>query len=69
MSKDWFSVNHKFTVTNTEELFEYLNAASFVMLEEIELEYEESLKTQPKLAIDTLESIGVKCRAETSKNS
>ena len=63
--KDWFSVNHRFTVTNIEELFEYLNAASFVMLDEVDIDYEESLKTQPKLAINMLESIGVKCLAET----
>jgi len=64
MSKDWFNVNHRFTVTNADELWEYLAAASFLLSEELEYEFEQSLKTQPNLAIDMLESIGVKCDAE-----
>jgi len=64
MSKDWFDVNHRFTVTNADELWEYLAAASFLLSEELEYEFEQSLKTQPNLAIDMLESIGVKCDAE-----
>ena len=35
------------------------------LAEELEYEFEQSLKTQPKLAVDMLESIGVKCIAET----
>lgn len=65
MSKDWFDVNHQFTVTNADELWEYLAAASFLLSEELEYEFEQSLKTQPNLAINMLESIGVKCNAET----
>ncbi len=42
-----------------------LAAASYILSEEIEYEFEQSLKTQPKLAINMLESIGVKCCAET----
>ena len=63
--KDWFDVNHLFTVTNADELWEYLAALSRTESEELEYEFEQSLKTQPKLAIDMLESIGVKCIAET----
>jgi hypothetical protein len=63
--KDWFDVNHRFTVTNADELWEYLAAASYLLSEELEYEFEQSLKTQPKLAVDMLESIGVKCIAET----
>lgn len=63
--KDWFDVNHQFTVTNADELWEYLAAASYILSEELEYEFEQSLKTQPKLAINMLESIGVKCCAET----
>jgi hypothetical protein len=63
--KDWFDVNHQFTVTNADELWEYLAAASYILSEELENEFEQSLETQPKLAINMLESIGVKCCAET----
>lgn len=65
MNKNWFSVDHQFTVSNAEELMLYINAASFLMMDEVDIEYEESLQTQPKLAINMLESIGVKCLAET----
>ena len=65
MNKNWFSVDHQFTVSNAEELMEFINAASFLMMDEVDIDYEESLKTNPKLAINMLESIGVKCIAET----
>ena len=65
MSKDWFDVNHQFTVSNADELWEYLAAASYILSEELEYEFEQSLKTQPNLAVNMLESIGVKCLAET----
>jgi hypothetical protein len=65
MNKNWFSVDHQFTVSNAKELMEFINAASFLMMDEVDIDYEESLKTNPKLAINMLESIGVKCLAET----
>ena len=63
--KDWFDVNHRFMVTNEDELWEYLAAASYLLSEELENEFEQSLTTQPNLAVNMLESIGVNCRAET----
>ncbi len=61
--RDWFSVNAKFTVTNAEELFEFLQAASMELLEEADIDYDASADSNLKLAQSMLNSIGVKTDA------
>lgn len=64
-SQDWFSVEYKFTVNNAEELFRYIEAASYILLDEADVDYERSLVEQPDLAVNMLAEIGVSC-AKTS---
>ena len=61
--QDWFTVNAKFTVTNAEELFEFLKAASLELLEEADIDYDASADPNLKLAQSMLNSIGVKTDA------
>ena len=63
--KDWFSISHRFTVTSTEELVEYLRAASLELLDEADADYEMTADTECKLAVNMLENIGVKTDAKS----
>jgi hypothetical protein len=63
--RDWFSIEHKFTVNNTEELFAYLRAASFLLLEEADIDYDITANKEPELGRSMLENIGVKCNAKS----
>jgi hypothetical protein len=63
--QDWFTVNAKFTVTNAEELFAFLRAASMELLDEADIDYETSADPNLKLAQSMLNSIGVKTDAKS----
>ena len=63
--RDWFSVEAKFNVTNVEELFEFLRAASLELLEEADIDYDASADPNLKLAQTMLNSIGVKTDAKS----
>lgn len=63
--RDWFSVEATFNVTNAEELFEFLRAASLELLEEADADYEMSADPNLKLAQTMLNSIGVKTDAKS----
>jgi hypothetical protein len=63
--QDWFTVNAKFTVTNAEELFAFLHAASLELLEEADIDYDASADPNLKLAQSMLNSIGVKTNAKS----
>ena len=62
---DWFSISQQFTVTNAEELVDYLRAASLELLDEADADYEMTADTECKLAVSMLEKIGVKTDAES----
>lgn len=59
--RDWFSIEHRFTVTSTEELFQYIDAVSYTLLDEADVAYQRSLTEQPFLAKNMLAMIGVNC--------
>lgn len=61
--KDWFSISEEFTVSNVDELFEFLRAASLELLEEAEADYELTADPECELACDMLNNIGVKTDA------
>jgi hypothetical protein len=63
--RDWFSVEATFNVTNVEELFEFLRAASLELLEEADIDYDASADPNLKLAQTMLNSIGVKTDAKS----
>ena len=63
--RDWFSVEHKFNVTNTEELFELLKAISMELLEEADADYEMSADPNCELARTKLKEIGVNLDAKS----
>jgi hypothetical protein len=63
--RDWFSVEAKFNVTNVEQLFEFLRAASLELLEEADIDYDASADPNLKLAQTMLNSIGVKTDAKS----
>jgi hypothetical protein len=63
--RDWFSVKATFNVTNVEELFEFLRAASLELLEEADIDYDASADPNLKLAQTMLNSIGVKTDAKS----
>ena len=63
--RDWFSVEATFNVTNVEELFEFLRAASLELLEEADIDYDASADPNLKLAQTMLNSIGVKTNAKS----
>lgn len=57
--RDWFSIQTSFTVTNADELFEFLRAASMEFLEEADADYEINADSECSLAKSMLHSIGV----------
>ena len=63
--RDWFSVKATFNVTNVEQLFEFLRAASLELLEEADIDYDASADPNLKLAQTMLNSIGVKTDAKS----
>lgn len=63
--RDWFSIEHTFTVTSAEELFEFLRAASLELLEEADADYEIGADPDCELARAMLNLIGVKIDAKS----
>lgn len=63
--RDWFSIETTFNVTSTEELFEFLRAASMELLEEADADYEISADKNCELARAMLNNIGVKTDAKS----
>ena len=61
-SQDWFSIQAKFTATNTEELYNFFQSASSELLEEADAAYD--LCGGLELAIDMLNNIGVNTDAK-----